>query len=163
MEMRRLDPVDDEPLIRQAVSWIDEQPKFYRDCDRAWGSDDADTYLRLMQTDAQADFGVFDDDNMLVAVITVSLEGHQVFNSHLMVKKGTDPRIVVAAASGVINGLLDKGLVEGWSWIARKNLGARRILEYIGMRRDGVTRFKGQSHSQPIEWQRYSVGGKRAA
>jgi hypothetical protein len=36
-------------------------------------------------------------------------------------------------------------------------VGARRILEAVGLKRDGVVMFKGQSHGQPIKWVRYGV------
>ncbi len=156
--MRRLDPDRDEALVREAVSWLDSQPLFFRNCDAAWGADEsADDYLRHMREDAQADFGVFDEGE-LVAVITVTLEGKGVFNSHLMARPGARPEAVLRGVSGVLKGLRAEGMREGWAWLARKNYGARALLEAAGMRRDGVTRFKGQSHGAPIEWVRYSVG-----
>lgn len=158
VELRRLEPEKDGQLIREAVGWLDEQPRFFRDADAAWGAEDADAYLAQMKDERQADFGVFDAGE-LVAMITVTLEGKGTFNSHLMAKRGASPVAIAMGASGVLKGLLANGMREGWSWLARKNYGARRILEGIGMRRDGVVRFKGQSHGQPIEWQRYSVGG----
>lgn len=158
VNMRRLDPDRDEALVREAVGWVDAQPLFFRNCNAAWDRGDTpEDYLKLMRTEPQADFGLFEGAE-LVAVITVTLEGRGVFNSHLMVRPGTDPATVARGASGVMKGLLAEGMVEGWSWLARKNYGARRILEAVGMRRDGVTRFKGQSHGRPIEWVRYSVG-----
>jgi RimJ/RimL family protein N-acetyltransferase len=53
--------------------------------------------------------------------------------------------------------LFDAGLKEGWALIAEKNLGARKVLESIGMRRDGIERIRGVSHKRPIKWLRYSV------
>lgn len=157
VELRKLDPDRDEALVREAVSWIDEQPPFYRDCNRAWDrGDTAEDYLELMRTEPQSDHGVF-EDGRLIAVVTVTLEGKGVFNSHLMVKRGSSPRSIAQAASGVMKGLLAEGMIEGWSWLARKNYGARRILEAVGMKRDGVEQIKGRSHGRPVEWVRYSV------
>jgi hypothetical protein len=155
--MRRLDPDRDESLVREAVSWLAEQPTFFQNCDAAWGgAETADDYLRHMRDGRQGDFGVFDSGE-LIAVVTISLEGKGVFNSHLMVKRGASPAIVASGASGVLKGLLGEGMKEGWSWLAAKNYGARKIIEAIGMVRDGVERFRGQSHGQPILWVRYSV------
>jgi hypothetical protein len=157
VELRKLDPDRDELLVREAVSWIEEQPRFYKDAALAWdGGDTAEDYLELMRAEPQADFGVF-EGRWLVAVITVTLEGRGVYNSHLMVKKGTNPLTVAQGVSGVLKGLLAEGMREGWSWLAAKNVGARRILEAVGMKRDGVVRFKGQSRGRPIEWVRYGV------
>lgn len=157
MEMRRLDPVEDEQLVREAVGWINEQPQFFRDCYAAWGNEDADDYLELMKNEPQADFGVFEGDE-LISVITVALEGSQIFNSHLMVKRGANVHSIAAAAANVLRELFKQNVVrEGWAWIAQKNYGARKILEMIGLKRDGCSQYRGQSHGQPIFWLRYSV------
>lgn len=155
--LRRLDPAADESLVREAVAWMESAPRWFRDCDAAWGATEgADDDLRHMREEPQADFGVFDGGE-LVAVVTVTLEGKGVFNSHLMAKRGANPLAVMQGASGVLKGLLGQGMREGWSWLARKNYGARRVVEAMGMRLDGLSRFKGVSHGQPIEWVRYSV------
>jgi hypothetical protein len=156
-ELRRLDPNVDESLVREAVGWLDDQPLFYKNCDAAWeGMQDAEDYLRLMREGTQADFGVFENER-LIAVVTVTLEGKATFNSHLMVKRGANVQAIASGASGVMKGLLDQGMREGWSWLARKNHGAIAIVEKIGMRRDGVEQIKGCSHGRPIEWIRFSV------
>jgi hypothetical protein len=156
--LERLNPDRDETLVREAVSWLDTQSLFFRNCDAAWGApESADDYLRHMREGNQADFGVFDSGE-LVAVITVSLEGKGVFNSHLMAKRGASPAVVAQGVSGVLKGLLSEGTFkEGWSWLAAKNYGAKKIVEACGMVRDGVERFKGQSHGRPLLWVRYSV------
>ena len=156
MELRRLDPERDEALIREAVGWLDDQPLFFRNCDAVWGTEDADAYLAQMKTDPQADFGVW-DGREFIAVITVSLAGHRVYNSHLMAKRSADVEVLKVAIASVLNQMIENGMREGWMLLARKNYGVRRILEIVGMRRDGVTRIKGQSHGKPIEWVRYSV------
>jgi hypothetical protein len=158
--MRRLDPDADEQLIREAVGWIKSAPRWFKDADAAWGAEDADTYLEQMRTDAQADFGVFKGGDF-IAVLTVSLEGKGIYNSHLMARRGADAGAIAAAVASLMRQMFGAGMLEAWLWLARRNYGVRRILEAVGMRRDGVTRFKGQSHGKPIEWLRYSV--RRAA
>lgn len=156
-EVRRLNPDADEALIREAVGWLAQYPRWCRDADAAWGVEGADAYLAQMRDERQADFGVFDEGELL-AVITLTLEGKGAYNSHLMVRPGASPEPIAAAASGLIKSLKEAGMREGWAWLAAKNRGVRRIVEAVGMRLDGVTQFKGQSHGQPIEWVRYSVG-----
>lgn len=156
IEMRRLEPDRDEPLIREAVGWLDAQPLYFRNADAAWGTESADSYLEQMRREAQADFGVF-DGGKFIAVLTVSLEGKGVFNSHLMAKKGANARAITLAVASLMRQMFAAGMLEAWLWLASRNFGVRRILETVGMRRDGVTRFKGQSHGRPIEWLRYSV------
>lgn len=157
LEMRRLDADTDALLIAEAVRWIDDAPRWMRDCDDAWGKTTAGDYLEQMKTTHQADFGVFDDGEF-VAVITVSLEGHGVYNSHLMAKRAANPETLKIAIANVLNQMQNQGMLrEGWMWLARRNYGVRRIVEAIGIQADGVTRFKGQSHGQPIEWLRHSV------
>lgn len=157
VEIRRLDPNNDALLIAEAVGWIDDAPRWMRDCDDAWGKTTAGDYLEQMKTTHQADFGVFDEDEF-VAVITVSLEGHGVYNSHLMAKRTANPETLKIAIANVLNQMQNQGMMrEGWMWLARRNVGVRRIVEALGLRRDGVSRYKGQSHGQPILWLRYSV------
>lgn len=157
VELKRLEPERDGRLVREAVGWLAGQPRFFQDCDAAWeGMQDAEDYLRLMREGKQADIGIF-DGREFVGVITVTLEGKGTFNSHLMVRRGASAAVIAAGAAGVLRGLFGQGMKEGWSWLARKNHGARWIVEAIGMRLDSVEQIKGASHGQPIEWVRYSV------
>lgn len=158
--LRRLDPEVDEQLIREAVGWLEAAPQWQKDCDAAWGSEGADSYLEQMRNEAQADFGVFEGSEF-IAVLTVSLEGKGIYNSHLMAKRGADAEVIAEAVALLMREMFTAGMLEAWLWLASKNYGVRRILERVGMRRDGVSRYKGQSHGRPIEWLRYSV--RRAA
>jgi hypothetical protein len=154
--LRRLDPDRDESLVREAVSWLDEQPLFWRNCDSAWGTESADAYLRQMGEGRQADFGLFIGGEFR-AVITLSLEGQGLYNTHLMAKRGTDPAALVLAVASMRSQVFRQGAAEVWNWVAAKNRGVRRILEAAGMVKDGVERFKGASHGRPILWVRYSA------
>jgi hypothetical protein len=154
--LERLDPERDELLVREAVAWLDSAPRWFRDCDAAWGAEGADAYLKQMRDEPQADFGVF-VSGQLVAVITVSLCGKGVYNSHLMARRGANPEAIVACIKALMGGLFEEGMKESWNWVASRNVGVRRVLEATGMVRDGVERFKGQSHGRPILWVRYSV------
>ena len=157
VELRRLDPETDEALIREAVGWLRAAPRWFRDADAAWGATGADAYLEQMRSEPQADFGVFKGSEF-IAVLTVSLEGKGIYNSHLMARRGADPGAITLAVTLLMRQMFASGMLEAWLWLARKNYGVRLILEAAGMRRDGVTRFKGQTHGKPIEWLRYSVG-----
>lgn len=153
--MRRLDPDKDEDLIREALSWIDDAPLWFRNADAAWGPDTPETYLNQMRQDGQADFGVFDPE--LIAVITITLAGKGIFNSHLMVKRHANVDSLIIAAASLMKQLFEHNMREGWSWLAKRNRGAQRIVEAIGMTRDGVSMLKGQSHGRPLSWVRYSI------
>lgn len=156
LEMRRLDADTDVLLIAEAVGWIDSTPRWMRDCDDAWGKTVAGDHLEQMKTTPQADFGVWDGDEF-VAVITISLIGHSVYESHLRAKRSANPEILKIAIANTLNQMFNRGMKEGWMWVARKNHGVRRLLEAVGIYNDGVMMFKGQSHGQPIEWLRHSV------
>lgn len=149
--MRRLEKTD-TVLIKEALSWSEGAPRWFRDADRAWGTITPDKYIEQM--DDQADFGVFDGE--LVAVITLSLEGKGIFNSHLMVKRKAPVGLIVVSAVSIIRQLFENGMREGWAWPNKRNYGLRRILELIGMKRDGLEIIKGQSHGRPLTWVRYS-------
>lgn len=156
-EMRRLDPDKDGHLVREALSWIDGSPRWFQDADAAWGADSPETYLNQMRQDGQADFGIFDPE--LIAVITITLAGKGIFNSHLMVKRHSSIEPIIVAAASLMKQLFESGMKEVWSWIMKRNHGPQRIVEAIGMKLDGVTMLKGESHGTVIEWVRYSAHG----
>lgn len=154
--MRRLDPDKDIDLVAEALGWLSDFPKFMQDADKAWGRASVDEYLKMMKEDPQADFGVF-ENGKLVAEICIALIRPNEYNSHLMMKRGANIDAVIIAAASVIKGLKEKGMVAGYSWVLKQNRGLQRILELIGMRRDGLRQIKGQSHNQPLEWLRYAI------
>lgn len=156
MTMRRLDPVKDERLVREAVAWINSAPRWFQDADAVWGKDNADDYLNQMSTDAQADFGVFDDEKF-IAVLTVSLKSHGVYESHLMAKRNASSSVITLAIVNLREQMFQHGMIETWLWLARKNFAVRHIVEAAGLIRDGVSMLKGRSHGRPIQWLRYSV------
>lgn len=156
MEMRRLDPVEDEQLVREACSWIADAPLWFRNADAVWGKDDPDSYLEQMKNDPQADFGVFDGGEF-IAVLTVSLKGHGVYESHLMAKRSASPSVIMLAIVNLREQMFHHGMIETWLWLVKKNYAVRRVVEGAGLIRDGVSMLKGKSHGQPIQWLRYSV------
>lgn len=156
IELRRLDPGRDQLLVTEALGWIVDFPRWMQDADKAWGRATVDEYLDMMRNDAQVDFGVFEDGRM-VAEICIALAGENLYNSHLMMKRGTNINTVMIAAASVIKGLFDKGMVQGWSWALKRNHGLQNILLAVGMRPDGLEQYHGQSHSQPLLWCRYVI------
>lgn len=152
--LRRLDPLRDKELVRESLAWIKDEPRWFRDGDEVWGTEDFKAHLANMMTQARADVGVFEGKS-LIAVINVSLVGKDVYNVHLMAKRGVNAESLIVAALNVKKELFGNGAREVWAWPEKRNKGVQRILEAIGMVRDGVELIKGQSHGRPITWTRY--------
>lgn len=154
IEIRKLG-INDRPLIEEALGWINNFPRWVQDADKAWGRVTVDEYLTMLANDPQSDFGIFDDGEM-VAEISISLFSKECYNSHLMMKRGARKEPVIVAAASLIKALKDRGC-SGFSWVLSKNYGLREIVETVGMKRDGLEQYKGQSHGQPLLWLRYAV------
>jgi hypothetical protein len=156
-ELRRLDADADESCVRQALAWVDTYPRWFREADSsAWGATDPDEHLESLRTKERADFGLFVDGE-LQALVIAEFVGNGFVNSHILTKRGADPLDVAAAARCVMVNLFALGMREAWAWVARQNRGVRRIVESIGMTRDGIARIKGTAHGRPVEWQRFSA------
>lgn len=155
-ELRRLDPVNDHELIAEALSWVDEFPLWMRESDAAWGQTTVNEYCNEMATTAQADFGVFDNGEFVGEICLASC-GNGRYNSHLMFKRKSNVNCIIVAAMSIAKQLKEHGAVAIWSWPLKQNRGLHKVLEAIGMRRDGLEMFKGQSHGKPLCWVRYAI------
>lgn len=154
IEVRKLS-INDRALIAEALAWINDFPRWIKDADKAWGHVTVDDYIAMLACDPQADFAVFDDGEM-VAEISISLFSKECYNSHLMMKRGARKEAVMVAAASLIETLRERGC-RGYSWVLARNHGLREIVELIGMQRDGLEQYKGQTHGHPLLWLRYTV------
>lgn len=146
--------VNDRVLISEALSWIDQMPRWARDADETWGKVTADAYCEMMRNDPQIDLGIFDEGEF-IAILTLAQAGEKVWNTHLMMKRSASKDCVIVALASVKKQLLDHGM-RVWSWAWARNEGLQEILQIIGMARDGLEQYKGTSHGQPLLWIRYT-------
>jgi hypothetical protein len=155
MFIRRLSPDEDRELIVEALNWVRREPRWSRDADSTWGEISDEGYLEMMKKDAQVDIGIFEDDE-LRAMLTVAMVKKGVFNTHLLVKRGTKPETIAEGALAVKLLLIrDMGAKEIWAWLASVNRGAQRVVKAIGMSRNGISILKGHSHGRVLEWQQW--------
>lgn len=155
MIIRRLNPVADEPLLRQAFKWDADVPRWYRDSD-AMCRPSLDVYLRMAHDEDQVDIGVFDGDEM-VGLVTFDHKMNGVAEVRLSAKRGAPIDMLTEAAYQLRHQFFSLGMNAGVVWIAKRNRQIVKLCEVVGFVRD-VTMCRGVYHrpkgDRPIEWVR---------
>ena len=151
--IRRLEQGDEE-LLHEAWHWSDGAPTWFQDADKVFNQGELDAVAQLANR-RKWFIGVFDE--RLQAVIIIEWRGHGQFEGHLMTRRRADIQEICHAAVQVTYDLLDCGLVEGYVWVAEKNLGVRKLCSTIGFLPDGVIMYRGAYRGRLIKWLRYSI------
>ncbi len=158
--IRRLDPEKDRECLIQCFEWDKDYPRWYRNLEKVshWPLEQF-----LKEAPDRADLGVFNADE-LVALISVIRRDVGIFEAHIWAKRGSCVENLAAAASWVIERLVeDLQMRFGYVWIAKRNLPIKQLCIMSGLRFDGTTVTDGESHGKPIEWQRFSYGEEAKA
>lgn len=153
MNLKRLNTFDDEGFLRIAFSWNIGVPTWVSDMDSVFGPQDADDFIKACETNILV--GIFNPD--FCGLLILEPSGKDVFAAHLCAKRGTPLSVLTAAASRVIDDFLALGMVEGFCWVAEKNLAVRRLCDTIGMTHEGILMYRGTYKGFLIKWMRYSV------
>lgn len=153
--IRRLDPVADEALFRQAFSWENENlPRWYTEAHNVWGVDTWEEYLERTRRDTQIDTGVFTEDGAFVGLVTVIRERPGIWEAHLSGATHGKPDYLAMGAMMTAHSLFQAGVATAFiSWVMSRHHGAARVNEIAGMKRTGITLLKGQVRNRLIEWQ----------
>lgn len=152
--IRRLDPDKDESLLREAFSWDQGKPSWYRQMDRVFGPDNVEDFLKLINDPLNAFIGIFNPQ--LVGLIVVALASKDRYAAHLWAKRGTGLPVLVEAGCQVLNDMFGLGMVEGFVYVAEKNRTVRRLCEAIGFSEDGIVMYRGTYRGKIIKWIRLS-------
>ena len=159
--IRRLHPIEDESLLREAFEWDAYAPSWYADSDSIFRPGSIEEYLQLAKGEDQIDVGVFDED--LVGLITISRRGDKIYEAHLSAKRGTNVEFLAEAGFQVREQLFEIGMNVGFVWVAQKNLHVKKLCELVGFLPDGLMMLRGSYnvkmldgtiHYKPIEWVR---------
>lgn len=151
--LRRLDPVSDRELLREAFAWTADTPSWHRDMDSVFGPETADEFLEMAAETILV--GIF--DSSIIGLIIIAPAGKDVFNSHLCAKRDAPLNMLAASAAQVMNDFLGLGMKEGFCWVAEKNRSVRSLCDTIGFQHEGVVMYKGVYKNRLIKWLRYSV------
>jgi RimJ/RimL family protein N-acetyltransferase len=155
MIIRRLDPVNDESLLRRAFEWDADAPRWYADSD-AVCRPPLDVYLNMTRDENQVDIGVFDEGEM-IGLVTFDHKVNGVAEVRFSAKRGAQIEMLTKAAYQLRHQFFSLGMNAGVVWIAKRNRQIVKLCEVIGFVRDG-TMCRGVYHrprgDRPIEWVR---------
>jgi len=152
--IRRLNPKDDEHLLREIYDWDRELPRWYQDLEKVshWPLEKF-----LKEAPDRADLGVFDDEEF-VALVSIIRRDAGIFEGHIWAKRGSRVENLADAVSWIVERLIeDLQMRLGYVWIAKKNRPIKKLCTMANLRFDGSTLIDGESHGKPIEWQRFST------
>lgn len=153
--IKRLDPIEDEALLRQAFAWTAECPQWQVDMDIVFGPSDVEDFLRMVVEPENVLVGIFSPE--FVGLIIVASAGKDVFNSHLCAKRGSDLGVLAQGAYQVTQDFLKMGMQEGFCFVAERNLAIRNLCDTIGFKWEGVVMYRGAYRGRLIKWLKYSI------
>lgn len=162
MSFRRLDPVKDEHLLREAYLWDKGAPTWYRDMDSVFGPENVEDFLKTTHDPDSVFIGVFRQIGLrmirheLVGVIILAYAGERRYAAHLCAKRGANLETLAQAAIQVKEDMFDLGMIEVFVFVAERNKGVLNLCRLIGLVEDGVVMFKGTYRKKLIRWIRLS-------
>lgn len=152
--LRRLREQDAD-LLREACSWDDARPSWYREMDATFSLGTVEDFITQLSDWRNAFMGIFNPD--LTAIILVVWCEPGRFTAHVMAKHGTDLQLVTTASKSILYDLLDFDLEEVSVWVAERNKSIRKLCASLGLLPDGVVMWKGSYRGRVIRWLRHSV------
>lgn len=157
LEIRRLDPTNDQWLFRVAHNWLVESPSWRRDTEAVFGTLDRTAYLTATHDDHRIDIGIF-LDNQLEAIVTFTLRAKGVFEVHLEAARRADAVTIATAGCIIRDQIFAQGAQLVYAWVPRRNSAVRTILHAIGFRADNVSMFRTTPQGKVTEWIKLSIG-----
>lgn len=151
--IRQLTPNDTE-LLREAFSWREQMPRWYREMDSVNGRElTLDEFLA--DSTQTLEFAVFDDE--MIGLISLAPLGNDRYEAHLKAKRGADPEKLALAAFSIRAWAFKNGAKEIVAWVCRQHVSVKHLLGLGGLLPDTVTRIKGFMHGKLIYWERWSA------
>jgi hypothetical protein len=152
--IRRIDPVVNEDLLREAHSWDKDAPDWYRSCDKVFGPT-MDEFLAQTKAEDQIDIGIFAPE--FCGLISLTRRAAGIYEAHLRARRRTPLEPLALAGRQVIDDLLGMGMETGYVFVAEKNRPVRKLCCMMGMQPDGIAIYRGSYKGRVVQWLRYSV------
>lgn len=76
---------------------------------------------------------------------------------HFGLLRGTDTANLTKELFDIRTDIFCAGIEMIFGWVAKKNVGLKRICEQLGLVFHGLQKFEGESHNQVTAWQCYAV------
>lgn len=150
MNIRRLNPIDDEVLLREAYEWDKAKPNWFRQMDAVYGPDNFAAYIKAAQGEQRIDIGIFASE--LIGVFVLSERIPDNFEVHIMAKRGTDNQILANAAYQIRHQLFQQGAKSISGWMASQNKPLLKLAFMVGFVRTHLTMLKGSYHGRVVQW-----------
>lgn len=151
--IKRLDPIVDESLLREAFHWDAKYPVWFKESSTVFGANDLNAFLERVKDSIL--IGIFDSELVGLLILRQVIPHH--FEADLCAKRGTNVNVLAEGAYRVIQDFLRMGMQEGFCFVAEKNLAVRKLCGTIGMSYDGCCVYKGAYKGRVIKWMRYSI------
>lgn len=157
MEIRRLDPVKDADLYRQAYRWTLEAPRWLRDCAKVFEAPDEDSYIAEAATPGRVDIGIFVPE--FTGMISLVIRGVDVYEAYIAAKRHSPLELLSHAVLDIYNTMVGYGMQQTFVWIAARNRAILQLCEGVGFEQTGLEMWKGSSHGRPIHWRQLAIYG----
>lgn len=157
LEIRRLDPTEDELLFKLAYRWLYHSPHWRRDTEEVFGTTNFTEYMAATHDSHRIDIGVFEDDQ-LTAIVIFTLRAKDTYEVHLEAPRSADPATIVEAGCHIrdqIFGWYNARLV--YAWVPRLNTSVIAILQAIAFQPTHVSMLRTTPRGRVTEWVQLSI------
>ena len=157
LAIRRIDPMQDGPLIEHSFSWLLNSPVWRQQTEDVFGTLDYQDYIVAHNNERRIDIAVF-EGKYHRAVVTLHLVAKNTYEVSLQADRKARPDVIIAAGCLIrdqLFGLYQAQLV--YAWVPRWAKGVKAILTAVGFLPDCVTMARGTARRRLIEWDRYSL------
>lgn len=157
LDIRRLDPTNDQWLFRASYNWLVNSPTWRRHAEEVFGTLDAGEYMAASLDERRIDIGVWANDTY-TAKVALHLTAKHTYEVSLEAARWTDPTTIIQAGQAIRDQLFGNYSAQlVYAWVPRWARGAKAILTSIGFLPDNVIMARGTARGRLIEWDRYSL------
>jgi hypothetical protein len=146
--------IDSKEILLKAYSWFDDKPRRFRTAIEKYRKP-FEGYYADAQSDKQLDFGVFRDGE-LIALITMTGEGNDEYDTHFDCPIKTDFDDIFQASAIVFNFMVAHGAKSLVAQTLRQNRTLKKVLLMLGYLPTycSVTEI-GADGKTVIEWEQF--------
>lgn len=138
--------VTDHALLREAFSWSENAPRWFRE------SEEPESVEEFLETaDQRLFYGIFDKEMKALLRFTPFVE--QVLSVDLFATRDISMPVLTQASASIQAYLYDKGVANGFfGWIPTFNRSIRGLYAELGFQFSGVACYRGKTHNRPVKW-----------
>lgn len=150
VEIRILNEIKDESLLREAWSWAAEMPDWFQ-TSKSSHKETLESFIS--GASEELIIGVL-IDSQINAVVRIVPFG-PVHELHLMAKMGMDWQVLANAGLSMRNYVFERGLTKLGGWVPRANRPITKLYRHLGFEYHGLKCYQGTIHGKAAEWRFY--------